>query len=388
MPPFPNRFPPLRTRSNPVRATSSRVGHGPSAVTHGVSRNRFAAARPVYGPDPRGGSPPDEGPAARPAAGGRYCSARSRTRSSSSLRSATSFRTSRAVSSSGAPALTISAVRRTWARACPQGPSWSGGMCAAWSRNQSAFQDRAATSATDCFGAGPALALGEQARPTRPRWPRRVPAPARRSSGPPGVRRRRSPAPRPRRPPRPGPARRPTPGTPRPPGPGPPRCGAALPARGRGTAWRAAPVHPRRRTNRGGRRPRRGGPPRPREDLRAAADIGRLPGQDLAEDRPQGEDIGLLVEALDFALRLLRAHVGRSADDRPRLRGQAAAGRAYGRHQRFVDPPVLDSGSDLPPRPDGGPSTSPQSTTCTSPKAPTMMFDGLRSRWITPRAWA
>ena len=30
----------------------------------------------------------------------------------------------------------------------------------------------------------------------------------------------------------------------------------------------------------------------------------------------------------------------------------------------------------------------PQSTTCTSPKAPTMMFDGLRSRWMTPRAWA
>ena len=30
----------------------------------------------------------------------------------------------------------------------------------------------------------------------------------------------------------------------------------------------------------------------------------------------------------------------------------------------------------------------PQSTTCTSPKAPTMMFAGFRSRWITPRAWA
>ena len=30
----------------------------------------------------------------------------------------------------------------------------------------------------------------------------------------------------------------------------------------------------------------------------------------------------------------------------------------------------------------------PQSMTCTSPKLPTMMFDGFRSRWITPRAWA
>ncbi len=31
---------------------------------------------------------------------------------------------------------------------------------------------------------------------------------------------------------------------------------------------------------------------------------------------------------------------------------------------------------------------SPQSITWTSPKLPTMMFDGLRSRWITPQLWA
>ncbi len=31
---------------------------------------------------------------------------------------------------------------------------------------------------------------------------------------------------------------------------------------------------------------------------------------------------------------------------------------------------------------------NPQSITCTSPKPPTMMFEGLRSRWITPRACA
>ena len=30
----------------------------------------------------------------------------------------------------------------------------------------------------------------------------------------------------------------------------------------------------------------------------------------------------------------------------------------------------------------------PQSITCTSPNAPTMMFAGFRSRWITPLAWA
>ena len=31
---------------------------------------------------------------------------------------------------------------------------------------------------------------------------------------------------------------------------------------------------------------------------------------------------------------------------------------------------------------------SPQSITWTSPKLPTITFDGFRSRWITPRAWA
>ena len=30
----------------------------------------------------------------------------------------------------------------------------------------------------------------------------------------------------------------------------------------------------------------------------------------------------------------------------------------------------------------------PQSITCTSPKDPTITLAGLRSRWITPRAWA
>ena len=30
----------------------------------------------------------------------------------------------------------------------------------------------------------------------------------------------------------------------------------------------------------------------------------------------------------------------------------------------------------------------PQSMTCTSPNAPTMTFDGFRSRWITPRLCA
>ena len=30
----------------------------------------------------------------------------------------------------------------------------------------------------------------------------------------------------------------------------------------------------------------------------------------------------------------------------------------------------------------------PQSITWTSPKLPTMIFEGFRSRWMTPRTWA
>jgi len=47
--------------------------------------------------------------------------------------------------------------------------------------------------------------------------------------------------------------------------------------------------------------------------------------------------------------------------------------------------PALAS-SVAPPR--GRTLARPQSITWTSPKLPTMTFDGLRSRWITPRAWA
>jgi hypothetical protein len=45
-----------------------------------------------------------------------------------------------------------------------------------------------------------------------------------------------------------------------------------------------------------------------------------------------------------------------------------------------------DSSSATLPR--GRTLASPQSMTWTSPKPPTMMFNGFMSRWITPRAWA
>ena len=39
-----------------------------------------------------------------------------------------------------------------------------------------------------------------------------------------------------------------------------------------------------------------------------------------------------------------------------------------------------------PPR--GSTLATPQSITWTSPKLPTITFDGFKSRWITPRVWA
>ena len=312
-----------------------------------------------YGPRSAGGLGPGRGagPCLRPEAS---CSARSRTRSSSLLRSATSFRTSRAVVSSVAPAPTISAVRRTWARACAQGPSWSGGIRAG-------------------LVAEP-VGLPEGRPPRRPTARRGRGARARRR----GRGRPRSMTARPSASGQHGrPPARPAFG------------GGGGPRLGRGDLGGPGPLADRSQERRDlpGQDPRVAGPDRPRgveaalgepdqfilgaarvepgegvveatgrrvlEDLGAAADVGRLPGQDLAEDRPQGEDVGLLVEVLDLAPRLLRAHVGRGADDRPRLRGQAPARRAHGRHQRLVGLAGLTPAPSSLARPDGGPSTAP-----------------------------
>ena len=53
--------------------------------------------------------------------------------------------------------------------------------------------------------------------------------------------------------------------------------------------------------------------------------------------------------------------------------------------------PAITPGRSTGKRPDGSGSSRtamPQSSTNTSPNAPTMMFEGLRSRCTTPRAWA
>ena len=69
---------------------------------------------------------------------------------------------------------------------------------------------------------------------------------------------------------------------------------------------------------------------------------------------------------------------GRDSIASDRLRSVQTAESSLGR--------IARSSSAMPPW--SRTFARPQSMTCTSPKLPTMMFDGFRSRWTTPRAWA
>ncbi len=69
------------------------------------------------------------------------------------------------------------------------------------------------------------------------------------------------------------------------------------------------------------------------------AQVGRLAGQDLAEDRTERKDVGPLVEVIDVAQRLLGRHVGR----RPH-HGAHERRRAFGVRPRRRDPRVVDAG--------------------------------------------
>ena len=60
------------------------------------------------------------------------------------------------------------------------------------------------------------------------------------------------------------------------------------------------------------------------------ADVGRLVGQDDAQDGAQSEYIAALVQLVDLAARLLRRHVGRRTHHRAGLRLQSAAVAAHG----------------------------------------------------------
>ena len=72
--------------------------------------------------------------------------------------------------------------------------------------------------------------------------------------------------------------------------------------------------------------------------------------------------------------------VGRLDDGRPFFTMKLVKGRTLAEE--------LAERSGPADRPSVSTLASPQSITWTSPNAPTMMFEGLRSRWITPRAWA
>ena len=128
--------------------------------------------------------------------------------------------------------------------------------------------------------------------------------------------------------------------------------------------------------------------------LARSAHVRRLAGQDLAQDRAQAEDIGPAVQMGDVAVGLLGRHVRRRAQQRTGFGvGAEAAGRAAAagganrvRSSRRLMCPARAFLIAMPPS--ASTLARPQSITCTSPNAPTMMFAGFRSRWITPLAWA
>ena len=112
------------------------------------------------------------------------------------------------------------------------------------------------------------------------------------------------------------------------------------------------------------------------------------PGEDLAEDRAQREDVGPLVDPLGLAPGLLGGHVAGRAQDRAGLgkirsseplRAVAISVSAGGSLPAFAS-------ATTPPR--AKTLARPQSITWTSPKLPTITLDGFKSRWITPRVCA
>jgi hypothetical protein len=69
------------------------------------------------------------------------------------------------------------------------------------------------------------------------------------------------------------------------------------------------------------------------DDRVALADVGRQPGQDLAQDRAQREHVRALVEPVHVARGLFRRHVGRRAHHRSDHRIRAAARRLARAHR-------------------------------------------------------
>ena len=105
----------------------------------------------------------------------------------------------------------------------------------------------------------------------------------------------------------------------------------------------------------------------------------RPAGEQFVQDRPQAVDVGALVD--------------RSGRPRPARGPCTPECRAPARHLVAASASSEDD-RGLGLRCAGIPASGvehlgkPQSRTITSPKSPSTMLAGLRSRWITPREWA
>ena len=115
---------------------------------------------------------------------------------------------------------------------------------------------------------------------------------------------------------------------------------------------------------------------------------GRLAGQDLAEDRPEAEHVAMRRSSSPG--RLLRRPCTRACRAptpvRDGCRVAAGAGRCGSRsHGRRLGGRRLVGGSRSP---SSGPWRGPSPSPAPRRSPPTMTFDGFRSRWITPWAWA
>ncbi len=116
---------------------------------------------------------------------------------------------------------------------------------------------------------------------------------------------------------------------------------------------------------------------------------GRSAGQDFAEDRPQAEHVGSLVDPLDLAAGLLRGHVRGRAQHAARLRLAATArpGRSAPSGSATPAGPRLRPLfiGDAPLGQDLGQAPIHHLHFA---EVPTITLAGFRSRWITRRAWA
>ena len=170
---------------------------------------------------------------------------------------------------------------------------------------------------------------------------------------------------------------------------GVPRPVVRLRRPGTACTGRPAPAPPRTRPAGRTRRPSFPGPPSAGPPPPSSPDVRRLAGQDGAQDRPEAEHVGPLV---DLARPPRPPAPGGMYAGVPsttpglRVRPRSPAERAD-LGELGVVPSRVGSRSAAAPAL-ASTLARPQSMTWTSPKLPTMTFAGFRSRWMTPWAWA